>query len=92
VRNLHDSIELLNLIESIDTWRKSSMKAENVSFNDSGQWQVIEKTCEVLPNIGITVLSEALIIESIDLGDLLTLMVSSEDGDSAWVPNLEGDQ
>ena len=68
------------------------MKAENVSFNDSGQWQVIEKTCEVLPNIGITVLSETLIIESIDLGDLLTLMISSEDGDSAWVPNLEGDQ
>ena len=92
MRNLHDSIELLNLIESIDTWRKSSMKAENVSLDDSGQWQVIEKTCEVLPNIGITVLSEALIIETIHLSDLLALMVSSKDGDSIWVPNLEGDQ
>jgi len=92
MRNLHDSIELLNLIESIDTWRKSSMKAENVSLNDSGQWQVIEETCEVLPNIGITVLSETLVIETIHLGDLLALMVSSEDSDSTWVPNLEGDQ
>ena len=68
------------------------MKAENVSLNDSGQWQVIEETCEVLPNIGITVLSEALVIETIHLGDLLALMVSSEDSDSAWVPNLKGDQ
>ena len=92
MRNLHDSIELLNLIESIDTWRKSSMKAENVSLNDSGQWQVIEETCEVLPNIGITVLSETLVIESIHLGDLLALMVSSEESNVSWVLQLEAEQ
>ena len=68
------------------------MKAEDVSFNDCGKWQVIEETGEVLPDIGITVLSQALIIESINLGDLLALVISSQDGDSAWVSDLEGDQ
>jgi hypothetical protein len=33
------------------------MKTENVSLNDGGQWQVIKETGEVLPDIGITVLS-----------------------------------
>ena len=68
------------------------MKAENVSLDDSGQWEVIEETCEVLPNIGISILSEALVIETINLCDLLALMVSSEDSDSAWVSHLKGDQ
>ena len=68
------------------------MKAEDVSFNDCGKWQVIEETGEVLPNIGITVLSQALIIESINLSDLLALVISSQDGDSAWVSDLECDQ
>jgi len=40
--HFHDSIKLVNLIESIDGWRKSTMEAENVSFNDSSKRKVIE--------------------------------------------------
>jgi len=53
---------------------------------------VIEEGSEVLPNVGITVLSQALIIESVDLCDLLALVISSKDGDSVWVSDLKSDK
>ena len=53
---------------------------------------MIEKGSEVLPNIGITVLSQALIIESVDLCDLLALVISSQNGDSVWISDLKSDK
>ena len=53
---------------------------------------MIEESSEVLPNIGITVLSQALIIESVDLCDLLALVISSQDGDSVWVSDLKSNK
>ena len=41
------------------------MKTEDLTFNDSGEWQVIEQFSECLPHIGISVLSQALVIESV---------------------------
>jgi len=58
------------------------MEAENVSFNDSSKRKVIEKTGEVLPNVGISVFSKALIIKSINLSNLLGLVISSKDSNS----------
>ena len=68
------------------------MKAEDVSFDDCSQRKVIEKRGEVLPNLSISVLSKALIIESINLCNLLGLVISSKNGDSLWIPDLEADQ
>lgn len=53
---------------------------------------MIEESSEVLPNIGITVLSQALIIESVDLCDLLALVISSQDSDSVWVSDLKSNK
>jgi len=92
MRDFHDSVKLLDLIEGVNTWRKTTMKAEDAAFNDGGQRQVIEQACEILPNIGISVLSQALIIKSIDLGDLLTLVITSQDGNSVRVSNFESDE
>ena len=41
------------------------METEDLVLNDSSQRQVVEELCELLPNIGISVLSQALIIETI---------------------------
>lgn len=92
MRDFHDSVKLLDLIEGVNTWRKTTMKAEDAAFNDGGQRQVIEQACEILPNIGISVLSQAFIIKSIDLGDLLTLVITSQDGNSVWISNFESDE
>ena len=80
--HFHDSIKLVNLIEGIDGWRKSTMEAENVSFDDSGERKVIEQGGEVLPHASVTIFSKAFIIESINLSNLLGLVISSKDGDS----------
>ena len=69
--NLHNAVKLLNLIEGIDGGRKSTVQAEDVALNDGSEREVVEKTCEVLPDIGVSVLTQALVVESINLCDLL---------------------
>jgi len=92
VWHFHNSVELLDLVKGVDTWRKSSVKAEDVSLNDSSQWKIVKERSEVLPNVCISVFSKALIVEAIDLSNLLGLVVTSQDGDSVWISDLEGYQ
>ena len=68
------------------------MEAENVSFDNCGEWEVVKKRSEILPNIGIAVFSKALIVESINLSDLFAFVVASEDGDSAWISDFESEE
>jgi len=58
------------------------MKAEDVVLNNSSKRKVIEKGCEVLPHVGVSVFSQALIIEPINLGNLFGLVITSKDGNS----------
>ena len=41
------------------------METEDGALYYGGQWEVVEKLSELFPNIGITILTKALIIESI---------------------------
>lgn len=66
------------------------MQAEDLSINKSCQRQVVKQVCEVLPNVGIAILAEAFIIETIDLCDLPGLMVATQDCYSLTESNLEG--
>lgn len=61
-----------------------------MSINQGSERQVVKQVCEVLPDVGIAVLPQALIIEAVDLRDLPRLMVSSQDGDSLLKTNLDG--
>lgn len=45
------------------------MKTENLVFNDSSKGKVVEKLCEYFPDIGITVLSETLVIKTVTKND-----------------------
>jgi len=82
MRYFHKSIKLLDLVQGIDTRRKTTMKAENASLNDGSKWKVVEKGGEVLPHVGISILSKAFIVETVYLGDLFGLVVTTENGDS----------
>ena len=61
-----------------------------LSFNNCGKREIIEEFCEVFPNVWISVLSAAFIVESVNLSDLSAFMVSSENGDSIFMSNLQG--
>lgn len=68
------------------------MKAKDLIFNHRSQWKQIKELCKVFPNICVSILSLAFIIESIDLSNLPTFVVSSQNGNSIFVPYFEGDE
>lgn len=67
VRHFLHAVELSDLIEGVDGRRQTTMEAENLVLNDGGQGQVVEELGELLPYVGVSVLTEALIIESIPI-------------------------
>ena len=44
---------------------------------------------EILPDVCVAIFSEALVVESVDLRDLTGLVVTAEDCDSLFVPDLQ---
>lgn len=68
------------------------MEAEDLVVDEGGEGKVVEQVGKVLPNVGIAVFSETLIVESVHLGDLSGLVVSSKDGDALRVSDLESDE
>lgn len=58
-------------------------------LDQRSQWQVIKQICESLPDVGVAILAQALIIEAIDLCDLARLVVATENGDTILVADLE---
>jgi hypothetical protein len=57
--------------------------------DQSGEWEIVEEVCEVLPDICIAVLPEALVVETVDLSNLAGLVVAAKDCDAPRVSNLK---
>jgi hypothetical protein len=68
------------------------METENLILDDSSQGQIIKELCELFPDVRVPVFPQALIVETIYLGDLSTLVVSSEDSESVLVADLQGNK
>ena len=61
------SVELSDLVKGVNTWGETTVEAEDLVLDDSGEWEVIEELGELLPYVGVTVLSQAFIIESVPI-------------------------
>ena len=68
------------------------MPATYLVFNQGSEGEVIKEIREVSPDIGIAVLPQALIVESIHLRDLPRLVVAPEDGNAVAVAQFEGNK
>lgn len=68
------------------------MQTEDLVVDEGGQGKVVKQIGEVLPDVRVSILSEALVVETVHLGDLARLVVSTEDGDALRIANLEGDE
>lgn len=68
------------------------MKAEYLVVDECSERKIVEEVGEVFPDICVSVLSETLIVEAIDLGDLAGFVVASEDGDALRVADFERDE
>lgn len=64
------------------------MNTENLVINESRETEVVEDLSAVSPNIDGAILSKALVIKAIDLCDLTTLVVTTDQSDAVWVSHL----
>lgn len=68
------------------------MYAEDLIVDDNRQRQKVEHVGEIVPHIRIAVLSRALSVEAVRLGDTARLVVATNEVDSVWVAQLQADQ
>ena len=68
------------------------METEYTVGDNGRHREVVKSICKVLPDIGVSVLSEAFIVKPINLGDLATLVVSPQNGDTASVSDFQSDE
>jgi hypothetical protein len=92
VRNFLNSIQSSDIIQSVNARGQTAVEAEDLVVDQGGQRKVVEEVGEVLPDVGVAVFSEALVVEAVDLGDLAGFVVSSKNGYALGVSDLEGDE
>lgn len=68
------------------------MKRKYLIFDAGRQRQKIEEICEIFPDIGVAILSQALIIESVNLGNLPRFVIASKDCDPVLESDLENNE
>jgi hypothetical protein len=68
------------------------MEAKDLVVDKSGEGEVVEQICKILPYICISIFTKTLIIKPVDLCDLSGLVVSTENGNSLRIPDLEGNK
>ena len=86
------SVQLLNLVKSVDAGREASVETEDLIHHDSRQRKVVEELCQQSPHIRVPVLSQAFIVEAVNLSDLPALVISSQDRDSVRVSDLQSNE
>jgi hypothetical protein len=68
------------------------MQTKNLFFDESCEREIIEKVSEVLPHIRIAVFAQTFVVKAINLGDLSTLVISTQDKDAFFVANFKRNQ
>lgn len=75
-----------------ETRRQRCARSTDLVLNECCEGEVIEKIGEVPPDVGVSVLPQALVVETVDLSNLARLVVASEDGDTIAISELHRDE
>lgn len=67
MRHFLDSVQLSDLVEGVDGWGETSVETEDLALNDGGQREVVEELSELLPDVGVSILSQTLVVETIPI-------------------------
>ena len=92
VGDLHSSVDESDLVDGLDFGGEASVDAEDLSLDDGTDSEVVEHLSAVLPGVGVSILSNGLVIESVDSGDLPSFVVASEQGDVRGVLELQAEK
>lgn len=79
------TIKSSDVVQRVNAGGKTSVETEDLVVDEGGEGKVVEEIGKVLPNICISIFSEALVVKSINLSDLAGFVVTTEDGDSLGV-------
>ena len=90
--NLLDPIEGPNIVESVDRGTQTTVKAENLVFDKSGEGEVVKEIGEIFPDIGVAVFAQTFVVKSIDLCNLAGFVVSTENSDTLGVTDLKANE
>lgn len=90
--NLLDSVERPNVVERVDARGKTAVQAKDLVVNQGGERKIVEKVGKVLPDVGVAILAQALVVEAVYLCDLARFVVAAQNGDAVGVSDLEGDE
>jgi hypothetical protein len=92
VRYLLYPIEGTNVVKSINARGEAAVKAEDLVLDEGGKRKEVEEVGEVFPDVCVAVLSQAFVIEAVDLGDLTGFVITSKDGDTLGIADFQGDE
>jgi hypothetical protein len=92
MRNLLDPVQRSDVVEGVDAGGETAVKAEDLILDQGGEGKIVEEVGEVLPDVGIAVFAQTLVVEAVDLSDLAGLVVSSENGDALGIANFKSDK
>jgi len=92
MRNFHSSLNQSDLIDSLNIWGESSMDTEDLSFNNSTNTKVIKHFGAIFPWVGITILSNSFIIESVYCSNLSSFVVSSKESNVSWILEFQAEK
>lgn len=91
-RDLHLSLQLVDRVNGREIRGKTAVHAENPILDDRSQRQAVKHLSAVLPHIHATVLTNALVVEAINLGYLAGFVITTDEMDPARVATLERNQ
>jgi len=68
------------------------METEDLTLHYCGERETIKEISEEFPYFRTPILSQTLVVKTIDLSNLPRFVVPSQDGDSVWMPHFEGNE
>ena len=92
MRHLLEPVQGSDMVKGVNAGTESAVQAEDLSVHQGREGQVVEQVCEVLPNVGVPVLPETLVVEAVDLRDLAGLVVAAQDCDALPETDLQQQQ
>ena len=81
-----ESIKFAYIVKSGKVGRETAMSAKDLSFDNSGEGEVIEEISKHFPDVVVFILADAFVVESVGLSDGARLVVAPQDGNSVFVP------
>jgi len=92
VRHLLQPVQGPDVVQGVDAGREAAVQTEDLAVHQRREGKVIKQVGEIFPHVGVSIFPQALIIETIDLGDLTALMVAAKNGDATTESHLECDK